>query len=100
MDFPFIKTENLVKLYLGGKIHKVYRKMFDEANKMAAIEARDFLDKGMLDLDGSYIPDNDIKFEPNKFFKELIDYKTDRVDHHMNKMYKLLMKEIETRSKK
>lgn len=84
---------NLSKLFSKGKINILYEKMYNTAHKLAAEELRKNLDLINIELKDNLKRAGKNYFE--EYFKKMMRFKGERIEHHMKEMKELLKLSLE-----
>ena len=79
---------NIQKLFLEGKIDKVYDRMYTIAHNLAVEELKKNFELINIKLRKSKSFNE--KDYPEKFLERILEYKKKRIEHHMNEMKELL----------
>ena len=78
-----IKTKNLIKLFARGDISRLYEKMYSVAESIAAHETDRYTRRKLRE----FVRKNQSKLEASK---QIDKYRQQRLNFHLNQMYRLI----------
>ncbi len=81
---------NIKKAFDKGEIDKVYRDIYDTAVSFAARDTKPYVDKTMLKWQEELRSHTDNLESPASRVCKMVDYKNERIQFHLDQMYKLL----------
>lgn len=100
--FKFNIPVSITKEFAKGKIDRLYRDMYRVADELSTADATRFMSKKTADYFDSFIRELGDKSQPAStagIQQQIADYKSKRLDYHINKMIHLLELYVQTKQK-
>jgi len=101
-DINIVKNLSLEiqKAFDKGEIDKLYKRMYETAESIAARETRLYMGKVVLEWKEKIrLPDKDYE-TPESRLSKIADYRNNRIQFHLDQMYKLLELYAKSKSSK